>query len=460
VSLLAYHYAEAVRPEDADLVWGDDDPELERLRAEAVRWLRRAAELAHGRYEMEEAIALLELAIELTADEHERALLWRECGRAHFLRYDGEGFWAAMHRALEGPLDEAERAETYAELAFQTSIRSGMWVVRPEAPKVIEWVDRALELAADGSVAQAQALLARCHSQPEDVPEDLLQRATRLAEELGLPGLRSHAFGARSHAAFARHRFDEAATWSERRLELLPWIDDPDELCEAYESAVPVAVLVGRYREARRLTELHWELARRLSAHHRVHSVSLVLERAELLADWQEIVDETERVSIEVESNRATYCVRNARDLFVCALGHLCLGDEARARELETAGARMVGEGHERALSGPRLRLALVRGDADSARRFVETALMRTFVWGPAVFAARLDGLVALREHGRIEEEAPSLNKSGTVIEPFALRALGAARRDDELLARAQERFEALRLGWHAAQTERLLEGM
>jgi hypothetical protein len=247
--------------------------------------------------------------------------------------------------------------------------------------------------------------------------------------------------------------------WNERRLELLPAVDDPDELCEAYESAVPVAALVGRFTEARRLAGLHWELAHRLSPHHRVHSISLVLELDELLANWGEVVDETERVSMEVERNLPTFCIRNARDLFVCALAHLCVGDEARARELETAAARIAGEGHERALSGPRLRMALERGDAAAARKLAETPLMRTFVWGPAVFAARLDAFVALREHDRIEEEAPSLNKSGTVVEPFALRALGAARGDDELLSRAQDRFAELRLDWHAAQTERLLSG-
>jgi len=45
-------------------------------------------------------------------------------------------------------------------------------------------------------------------------------------------------------------------------------------------------------------------------------------------------------------------------------------------------------------------------------------------------------------------------------VEPFALRALGVARRDDELLARADERFAALGLEWHRAQTERLIAGV
>ena len=44
-------------------------------------------------------------------------------------------------------------------------------------------------------------------------------------------------------------------------------------------------------------------------------------------------------------------------------------------------------------------------------------------------------------------------------MEPFALRALGVARTDDDLLVRADERFAELGLQWHRAQTERLLAG-
>ena len=57
-------------------------------------------------------------------------------------------------------------------------------------------------------------------------------------------------------------------------------------------------------------------------------------------------------------------------------------------------------------------------------------------------------------------EAAPELAQQGTTVEPFALRALGVARHDDELLARADERFTALGLAWHRAQTERLLDGL
>ena len=56
---LAHHYAEAVRPEDVDLAWPEEEDEVRRLRTQAVAWLRRAATLAAGRYEMREAVALL-----------------------------------------------------------------------------------------------------------------------------------------------------------------------------------------------------------------------------------------------------------------------------------------------------------------------------------------------------------------------------------------------------------------
>ena len=396
-SMLAYHYAEAVRPEDADLVWADEPRQHERLRREAVAWSRRAGELARGRYEMEDAIELYTRATELTDDDRERALLWREIGYAHALRFDGEAFWDAMGRSLEGPLEDAERADAYSVLAFQTSIRSGMWAVRPEREQVDEWMDRALELDESGGVARARALLARSYVEPSDVDDEVVVEAAALAEQTGEAELRSYAFGARSHLAYARLQFAEASAWSERRLELVSELEDPDVVCDVYESAVPVAAAIGRFREARRLAALHESVSRRLSPHHRVHSVSLELELAEAMGGWEAITLATDRVEETVAENLATPCVRNARDLLLCAVAHECVGDAGRGIELERAAERMAGEGHERSLNPPRLRLALGRGDADAVRALVRMPLQRTFVWGPAIYGTFLDALARPR---------------------------------------------------------------
>jgi len=226
-----------------------------------------------------------------------------------------------------------------------------------------------------------------------------------------------------------------------------------------YEDAVPVATAVGRFQEARRLAGLHWDITRRLSAHHRLHSVSLRLEIADTVGDWQAIVQETGQTVDAVAQNLATPCVRNARDMLLCALAHWCSDAEDRARELGLEARSLAGEGHERELNPPRLRIALVRGDLEAVRALAPIPLQRTFVWGPAVFGVLLDALAALRDEDRIEREAPSFVRPGTVVEPFALRALGIARRDDDLLAQADQRFAALGLEWHRSQTDRLVTG-
>ena len=458
--LLAYHYSEAANPEQADLVWSGDPDGLAYVRERAVHWLSRAGRLARGRHEMEEAVELYTRAVGLSDDPYEQAVLWRAIGEAQALRYDGEGMRMALLRAADGPLDDAERADTYAFLAFQSSIRSAMWSIRLNMDRIEDWATKALELAAPGSEARARALLALANIELTGASEEVLDEATRLADGLHSVELRSFALGARTQAAFDQRRFLDAAAFSEERLALMSQIEDPDHLCEAYEAASPAVAAVCRFDESRHLAELHGVLSQRLSAHHRVHSVSLELELADTMGDWAELAAQTDRAQAAIEANLATPCVRNPRDYLLLALAHLCLGDEHRARELVRAGLRIAGEGYESYLSGVRLRMALERGDRDALETLIVLPVERALVWGPGIFAARMDALVALGHDEGLEAEAAELVQPGTSVEPFALRALGAARRDDDLLTQADELFASLGLGWHRAQTERLLAGV
>jgi class 3 adenylate cyclase len=459
VGLLAYHYAEAVRPEDADLVWADDAEEHARRRQEAVRWLRRAGGLASGRYEMEEAVELLGRAVELADDPAIRAALWIEIGHVQALRYDGEAFWDAMLRGIElGALDRAAEADAYASLAFQTAIRSGMWLQRPDLAPLPGWIEKAIELSAPDSSARAQALLARSIS---TVSEEDAIAASALADDLGDVELRSFAFGARAGAAAVqRGAWDEASTLSENRLQLAAGIEDLDHRCEVFESAIPLAVALGRFREARRLAGLHAEASARLSPHHRLHSAALRVEIAENIADWGDARAQTDSVVEAVERNADTPCVRNARSLIACGLGHVVAGDERTAGELLARAGAFSGEGWGTYLNPLLLRFALVRGDRGEAERLVGSVFEREYVFGPSVKAVRLDALAALGHEEAVEAEAPVSLRKRTFIEPFALRALGIVRRDDDLLRQADERFAELGLDWHAAQTERLLAGL
>jgi len=452
-SLLAHHYAEAVRPEHADLAWDADPVEHGRLHEKALEWLRRAGELAIGRYELNAAIELLRRAAEL-ADEGARAEIWREIGRANALKYDAAAFLEAMQESLRTCTDRGVCGETYSLLAFHTAVRSGMWRQRP-APELVEgWIDRALELTEPESAARARALIARAHWDPPR--RDAAEEASAIGDRLGDLELSSWALEAQALTAFEQGRFHDAADWSKKRLELAAQIDDPDHLVEIYESAVPVATAVGSFREARRLADLHLELSQRLSPHHRLHGVSLVAELEEQAGRWEEVCSLASLVERTVEGNLETPCLRNARTLLVCALASLCERDERRALELERKALEVELGGYEFALAPVRLRLALLRGDLEEAGRLLEHEPRRAFVFGPGTIAARLDALAALGDRGRVEQEAPGHTHRRSYLQPFALRALGVVREDDQLVARALEAFSALGLDWHAAQTPAL----
>ena len=456
-SLLAYHYSEAVNPEDADLVWADDADELARLQARAVYWLRRAGELARGRYEMDEAVDLFVRAAELADEPRARAELWCAVGLANALRFDGAGFWDAMRRGLEiGALGAEAEAEAYSQLAFQTAIRSGMWLTRPDLAPLDGWIARTLELAEPETSARARALLARALS--DSSTSDAIE-AFRLADGLGDLELRSYALNARAGRAFDEGEYEEASTLTENRLSLAAVVTDPDHLCEVYESAIPIAVGVGRFGEARRLAVLHAETSARLSPHHRMHAAAVRMELAENLGDWDDARSFAEAATNAAEANAGTPCVRNARTLIACGIGFAVTGEQSVADNLFARAAAYVGEGWEGYLDPLWLRLALVRQDREEAGRLLESKFERAFVFGPSVLAVRLDALAALGSGDAVEAEAPRLLRQGTYIEPFAQRALGIVRREDELVASSLERFAALGLDWHAADTETLLAG-
>ena len=456
-AMLAHHYAEAVRPEDVDLAWPQHEDELARVRKQAVSWLRRAADLAVGRYEIEDAVALLQRAAELESSPAAQVEIWREIGHAHAINFDGKGFSAAMERAIELAGDDLTTAELYAELAFQTMIRAGMWGTPPQADLVDDWIGRSLELAPPDSGTRAKALIARCYAAYDKSPE-LAREASGIAERVGDPVTRSWGYDVRCLTAVAAGDWDDAADWARRRISLVDEIGDPDHQQDIYNGAFTPAVALGQFDEARSYCRSGEEITSRLSPHHRLHGVgqSLVLE--ELLGDWGAAGRLQPRVEEAVAANVATPCVLNERTLLVCALARAYLGDDDEAYRLEQeAGAhRMTGYGPLQ--DAPRVQLALHRNDLAAVESLLgEPSVRRSTTYYLSSMATRLDGLAALGERERVESEAGALLQPNTYLEPFALRALGVVRDGASLIERAAGRFEALGLDWHAARTRQLL---
>jgi class 3 adenylate cyclase len=455
-SLLAHHYAEAVRPDTFDLAWREEPAQVERLRERAVEWLERAAELAVGRYEIDNGIALLGRALELDPPEARQAELWRRLGTANALKFDGEAFWTAMQRSLKVCKEPEVCAETYSELAFHTAARSTMWKRRPDRELVHSWVRRALEVAEPESPARVRALVARAYLERANAP-DAAQEASKLAERLDDPELRSFAFEARSIVAYARGDFDDSCTWAERRLDLLGDISDPDHRADVFLAPYRGHLARGRIAAARRCVRLHESVARDLTPHHRVHAVGHVVAVEQLAGGWEIIRAHEERAVETVQANLETPCLLNPTTLLACALAAAVLGDDERSRQLEEQALALGMEGYDVALEPSLVELAILRRDLATVARLLDG---RRDEGSPHLWAqsTRLDGLAALGDRVRVEEEAPAVLRPHTYLEPFGLRALGLVREDEELIRDAIDRFRTMELDWHVAQTESLLQ--
>ena len=453
-SLLAHHYAEAVRPEYADLAWREGQ-ELDELREKAVTWLQRSAELAMGRYELRDALSLLEQALAL-APEDEKTGILRKIGETHLVGFDPERFRAAMEQALALEPEREVAAEIFAKLALYGRGRAYMWKQPPPAEVSEQWLETALELAPPKSYARASALLARALASPENA-SDTVAEAHEIAEELHDPRLLVEAYEARAHVSSAAGRFQEACGWAERALEGEETLTDPGYGFHRLWLAGFFFLRAGRVADVYGLVQECDRLAAGMTPHDQVHAVALRLLLESSIGRWAELAELMERVEQCAQANDDTPCQFNWRSLLVCALGLTHVGEEAEARRLEEQ-ARAVAVVYGPLEREPALlRLALLRGDLDEVERILER-LPAVDPWGLDAPAARLDALVALGDRTRVEEEAAPFLEEESYYRPFALRALGLVRDDGALVEGALAGFEAMGLQWQAERTRVLLE--
>jgi class 3 adenylate cyclase len=451
--LLAHHYAEAVQPEDIDLAWAGAAVELEDLRGRALTWLRRAAELAIGRFEIDDGLALLHRALDIESDEAARAALWRDVGRANVFKFDGEAFWTAMQNSLEGS-DRATAADTYSQLAFHTATRAAMWKRRPDRKLIEGWIERALELSEPDAPARAWALIARTESDPEAFGE-AAQEATELADRLDDLELRSWAWGARARAAYALGDYHQAFDWVRRRFDIVPALTDPDHIALIYLNGLYVILAIGRFEEAGRVAAAHDEVTRSLTPHHRLHAVAQLISVEFSAGRWEALRDLTPRAEAAVAANVATPCVMSVWSLLASALANVNLENDQEARRLERSADDLGMEGYGLFLDPLHMEIAIARGELEEVERMLGE-------WSPVGFdnidalVARLNAQITLERRAEIEIEAAAILKPKTYLEPFALRALGFARNDVGLIEQAIERFEAMGLDWHAGETRKL----
>ena len=454
--MLAHHYAAAVAPDDLDLAWPGREREAGALRAKAVLWSRRAAELAIGRYEIDQGVALLRRALTLESEPQEQAGIWRQIGNACALKYDGAGFWEAMQQALDigGP-----SAEVYADLALQSNLRGGMWVRQPDWSLVDGWIQQAIELAEEGSLTQGNALAALAMTADDgSAAESASRSALAIAERLGDHELRCTVLHNVAYLALLAGDFDRACALMDEVMGLLPGLPNPDVCSTALHTAVFIYMKSGQLSTAARASAQATEAAAGLTPHHRLHALCWRILLASVTGRWEEVradAAEAERV-VDANMAAATPCVLTVSVLLNCATASALAGENDESRRLEGKAEGIGTEGnrwYQGWIEPPRIRLALARNQPGVVAELAPHEM--DWEWEPA--STFLDAMAALGDRERIETEAPKWLQAGTFAEPFALRALGIARRDRPLLKQALERFEAMELSWHAEQTSRLL---
>ena len=446
--LVAHHYATAVRPEDIDLAWAGRESEVEQLRAKAVTWLRKAADLAIGRYEIDDGISLLNRAVELEPNRAAQAELWYDIGHASALKYDGEGFVKAMERALELG---APAGEVFTELAFQWAHRAGMWKVRLDDELTTGWVQRAMAESQDGTPTRVRALVAQSIAN-SDVPA--ARAALVLAERLGDVVLRADALGALESALQDTGELREALDIASVQLDLLPEIRDPDRVADVLFANADLYIRAGRLADARPMTERMEETVAGLTPHHRVHGLEMRAALEDALGDQEALRKLTPMAEEAIAANLATPCPFNAGMLVILATAWTYGGNTMEAKRL-LARVEEIGMTTYRSILTPRwLQLAIAQDDRAEIRRLIDSIQPEWFLdpFGD-LWSVLFDGLAVLDDRERIEADAPQWLDKDVYTAPFAMRALALARRDAMLLEKAAARFEAMGLDRHAEQT-------
>ena len=362
-----------------------------------------------------------------------------------------------METAIDLADDPLLKGEMYAGLALHSTGRVGMWRTYPKEGRVESWIEQGMQLTSPGSTGRAKALLASSFWPGSGSTAEAVEAAA-IAERQGDADLHALALTALAFEASRAGEYDQAMTHARHSLKLVEEVKDPDIAGDSYLAAVPAMAVLGQYDEAEVLTVHFSRISDQLTPHHRVHGIALACELEEFRGGWDRVLELEPTVLERVDANVETPCVRSARSLLLCALAHAHGGDDDGARRLEERARELWMEGHGLVLGGPILQLALTRGDLDEvARQLDEEAQPRRMTWFTSSVTSVFDGLGALGRLEQLEALIAEYSRPNTVLEPFAVRALGRAKGDPQLLEQAAVLFKGFGLDWHAKQTRKLV---
>jgi class 3 adenylate cyclase len=307
--LLAHHLVEAY---EAERGASQPDPErVDRARRLAHETLMAAGDDARHRFAIDRSLRLLDRALTLADGPRERAAALEARGHAALSDYRGDLAWTSFREAAELRLHatpEDHDAIAYAcARAIECPIRwPGSMTAWPSADEVGHLLDEGLRHAGtEPSEPLVRLTMAKAFypfgilspAPMTDVShEDAIDaglRAADMALAIGRPDLASAALDGTTSSYADLGLYGSSAPITQRRLDLVPRIDDPWEIGDIYAMAAWESTLIGRYDRGREIADegrrlLHGSGAEGVAMHCTAWAAFAEL----LVGAWDRIVEE------------------------------------------------------------------------------------------------------------------------------------------------------------------------
>ncbi|TML64185.1 MAG: hypothetical protein E6G17_03320 [Actinobacteria bacterium] len=272
VELLAHHYSESYREARDDA--GADPGFVEDVRACAFDALLLAAEDAKSKLALSRAQELAQQAVALAAGPLERSVALEALGDTFNHGYAGDLAWQYLRDAVDARVEATpEDRLAIVGLCARALEVPARWpgsmrsIPSEEAPRYLE-LARA-NVSEDDSEELVRLLTVEAFwpfgfkgVQPSgDTTEEREdaqaagERAAAMALRLGLPRLASAALDGVCAAYIGQGLYGPARSVLDRRLELLPGIEDPWEVGDVFAMAAWNRFHIGLYREAEQFAD-------------------------------------------------------------------------------------------------------------------------------------------------------------------------------------------------------------
>jgi hypothetical protein len=481
--LLAYHYSTAVRMAAESSGFGP--AELEEMRRNAFAHLLAAAEDARRKLVLTKAERYAREALSLAATDLERSRAHDSIAETFLAGYDGDPAWVNWRKASEArrratPDDGEAIAYLLARACEMPTRWPGSMRSLPTEAEVRSDLDLAFSLVPEGDgearvrLLTVQAFWPFAFREHEFTDEELATwermalDAADMALRIGRIDLASGALDAATGRGFSRGQYAFVVPVSERRLALIPELNDVGEIGDIYATSSWIRYEVGDYGEALRLADLGVEAMEDQAVNFQLHCLAWRAAACFRLGDWEGALADVQRTRSRL-GDRADAPPYFASPPFALA----ALIQHARGNEVESdrllemlLPLERTGTGMFTRLLPVTARLLVERGDLSEARARLDPYPPGWRVHAGQMIEARCELVAA---EGAWDEAPPVVAETRNYADagglkalvPFADRLEGLAALEDgrrheglALLQLASAGFAELGAVWEQARTD------